>query len=149
MGQQSRWLPLNSQVEVSGFLDIKDITDTLAKRFVDANDPRVQNWLDIVDGELLVVAQQVDANLNSILVPLHPTIWKLAKKFFYIACFEDTWGSNNNIQSDKETIFLKLNQYKKDVEALKLECTYEMFSFTNQSLVAQQTAGGTMSLLRG
>jgi hypothetical protein len=148
---QSRWLPLNSSTnsQGSGFLDISDVTDTLAKRFIAANDPRIQGWLDDVDGQLLSLAQQVDVTLTSISIPLHFVLLKYARAAFCVACFEDTWGANNNIQTDQETIKKKLDDYRKEMARLALNCTYEMFSYTNLSLVGKQRAGGTISLLRG
>jgi hypothetical protein len=147
---QSRWLPLNSSTNTqgSGFLDITDITDTLAQRFIAANDSRIQSWLDDVDGELLSLAQQVDVTLTSISIPLHPVLLKYARAAFCVSCFQDCWGANSNVQTDQETIKKKLDDYRKEMEKLSGLCTYEMFSYTNLSLIASQRAGGTISLLR-
>ena len=147
---QSRWLPTSPTTNPSGagFLTTADITDSLANDFINANDARVQNWLDDVDGELLALAQELEVPLQSIMVPLHKKVLEYCQAYFCFACFQDAYGRNDIAQSTQETIKLKLDWYEKRVEKLKVQITKEMLLYTNISLQASQRGRGTVSILR-
>ena len=148
---QSRFLPLTSTTNTtgSGFLSTSDITDKLAQRYITSNDPSVSAWLDLVDGEILSLAQERDVPLQSISMPLHKKILEYCKAYFCVVCFMDNYGLNNIQQTDNETLKLKLDFYTARCETLRLQCTQQMFLYTNVSLQASQRAGGTKSILRG
>ncbi len=150
MPTQSRFLPLNSTTNTtgSGFLDMSDITDKLAQRYL--TDTNIQNWLDLVDGEVLSLAQEREVPLTSISMPLHKKILEYCKCYFCVVCFQDNYGLNNVSQTNmNETLKLKLDFYMARCETLRLQCTKEMFLYTNMSLQSSQRVGGTKSILRG
>jgi hypothetical protein len=148
---QSRFLPLTNTTNTTGyrFLTTADITDSLAADFVTAVDSRVDSWLDLVDGEILSLAQERDVPLTSISMPLHKKILEYCKCYFCFVCFQDCYGRNDIVQTNQETIKLKLEWYSTRCEKLRMQCTKEMFLYTNLSLQASQRAGGTISILRG
>jgi len=150
-GGQSRWLPATSNANTTGqgFLAIADITDSLAKDFIAAGDADVQNWLDLVDGEILALAQERDVPLQSVSVPLHKKILEYCKCYFCFVCFQDRFGRNDMVQTNQETTKLKLEWYADRCSRLRLQCTKEMFMFPNVSLQASQRTSGTISLQRG
>jgi hypothetical protein len=147
---QSRFLPLNSTTNTTGyrFLDSTDITDSLAKDFLTATDANIDDWLDLVDGEILSLAQERDVPLQSISIPLHKKILEYCKAYFCFVCFQDRYGRNDITQAGNETLKLKLIWYKDRCETLRLQCTKEMFLYTNLSLQASHRAGGTKSIIR-
>jgi len=147
---QSRFLPLTSTTNSTGyrFLDVSDITDSIAVDFITAGDTRFAAWLDLVDGELLSLAQERDCPLQSISIPLHKKILEYCKSYFCFVCFQDCFGRNDIAQTLQETIKLKLDWYALRCEKLRVQCTKEMFLYTNLSLQASQRAGGTVSILR-
>jgi hypothetical protein len=147
---QSRFLPLNSTTNSTGygFLAVADITDSIALDFISANDTRVEAWLDLVDGELLSLAQEREVPLTSICIPLHKKILEYCKCYFCVVCFQDCFGRNDIVETGQETIKLKLDYYLKRCEELRLQCTKEMFLYTNLSLSASKRGGGTISLIR-
>jgi hypothetical protein len=148
---QSRFLPLTSTTNTTGygFLSTSDITDSLASDFVTAGDLRVQSWLDLVDGELLSIAQEQEVPLQSICMPLHKKILEYCKSYFCFVCFQDALGRNDMVQTSYETIKIKLDWYALRCEKLRLQLTKQMFLYTNLSLQASQRARGTISILRG
>jgi hypothetical protein len=148
--QQSRYLPQtsNSNSYGSGFLSKADITDSIAQDFINSNDPRVQSWLDDVDGELLSLAQELECPMQSLTVPLHKKVLEYCRSYFCFVCFEDTWGRNDIAQTNLETIKLKLDYYSKRCEKLRVQITKEMLLYTNLSLQASQRGRGTISILR-
>ena len=97
MSARSRWLPLTTfpNVDGSNFLNPDDITDSLAQEFITTQDPRVSQWLEQVDGELLSVAQEREVTLTSISMPLHPEINEYACYYFCFLCFQDSFGRND------------------------------------------------------
>ena len=147
---QSRFLPLSSTTNSTGygFLAVADITDSLAQDFVNASDSRTQAWLDLVDGEILSLAQELEVPLQSISIPLHKKILEYCKAYFCFTCFQDAYGRNDIAQSTNETIKLKLDWYQGRSEKLRLQLTKEMFLYTNLNLTASQRGRGTISLLR-
>jgi hypothetical protein len=150
MPTQSRWLPttVTTNTTGSGFLTVADITDSIAMDFVAVNDSRLQNWLDDVDGELLALAQELDVPLTSITMPLHKKVLEFCQSYFCLVVFQDAFGRNDIAQTNQETIKLKLDWYVNRVDKLKTQVTKEMLLYTNQSLMAQQRARGTVSILR-
>ncbi len=112
------------------------------------SDSRVGAWLDLVDGEILSLAQEREVPLTSISIPLHKKIFEYAKSYFCFVCFQDAFGRNDIQQTDQETIKKKLEWYEHRCTVLRLICTKEMFLYTNLSLQASQRAGGTISILR-
>lgn len=147
---QSRFLPQTSTTNSTGyrFLATADITDSIAKDFLTANDSRVNDWLDLVDGEVLSVAQELEVPLQAISIPLHKKILEYCKSYFCFVCFQDAFGRNDIAQSLNETIKLKLDWYQTRSERLRLQLTAQMFMYTNLNLTASQRARGTISLLR-
>ena len=147
---QSRFLPLSSTTNPTGFrfIALSDVTDSIAQDFINASDPRVNKWLDLVDGELLSVAQEREVPLTSISIPLHKKILEYCAAYFCFVCFQDSYGRNDIMQTQQETIKMKLDWYATRCEKLKLQLTKEMFLYTNLSLQASQRAGGTISILR-
>ena len=148
---QGRYLPLNSTTNSTGyrFLDIADVTDSIALDFINASDVRIERWLDIVDGEMLALAQEREVPLTSISMPLHKKINEYCCSYFCFVCFQDCFGRNDIAQTEQETIKKKLEWYENRCAKLRLQCTKEMFLYTNLSLIASQRVGGTISLLRG
>jgi hypothetical protein len=148
---QSRFLPLTSGTNPTGyrFLDIKDITDSLALDFIKANDGRITAWLDLVDGEILSLAQEKEVPLTALTVPLHKKVLEYCKAYFCFACFQDAYGRNDIAQTQQETLKLKLDWYEARCSKLRLQMTKEMLLYTNLSLQSSQRAGGTVSILRG
>lgn len=146
-----RFLPENITYNTtgSGFLTIADITDSIAKDFIATEDNRINCWLDMVDGEILSVAQEKDVNLQSIAMPLHKKILEFAKAYFNFVCFEDTFGRNDIVQIGDETIFVKLKWYLARVEMLRNQLTKEMFEQSCATLNANQRAAGTITVYRG
>lgn len=145
-----RFLPENITYNTTGkdFLSVSDITDSLAVSFIESNDDRVAGWLEMVDGEILSVAQEKDVNLNSIAIPLHKKILEFAKAYYNFVCFQDTFGSNDIVQSGDESIFAKLKFYMARVEQLRGQLTKEMFEQSCANLSAKQRASGTISIYR-
>jgi hypothetical protein len=145
-----RFLPEDTIVNTtgSGFLSTTDITDSLATDFVDANDLRVTKWLELVDGEILSVAQEKDVDLNNIKMPLHKKILEFAKCYYCMVCFQDTFGRNDINQGGEETIVKKLEYYTARVGHLRTQLTKEMFEINCSTLSANQRAAGTISVYR-
>jgi hypothetical protein len=148
---QGRFLPLSPTTNTTGyrFLAVADITDSIAKDFVMASDPRVEDWLDLVDGEVLSLAQERECPITAISIPLHKKINEYCRAYFCFVCFQDTFGRNDIAQSMQETIKLKLDWYAIRCDKLKVQCTKEMFMYTNIALTASQRAGNTISISRG
>ena len=148
---QSRFLPMTSTTNPTGyrFLDVKDITDSLALDFIKANDGRITAWLDLVDGELLAVAQEKEVPLTALTEPLHKKVLEYCKSYFCFVCFQDAYGRNDIQQTQQETIKMKLDWYENRIAKLRPQITKEMLLYTNLSLQASQRAGGTVSILRG
>jgi len=116
--------------------------------FMASNDARLQNWLDLVDGEVLALAQEKEVPLQSISIPLHKKILEFCKAYFNVICFEDSFGRNDIVQTDRETIKLKLEYWTNKKNQLRSQCSKEMFLYTNLGLIASQVSSGTISIAR-
>ena len=111
-------------------------------------DFRLSRWLDLVDGEILSLAQEKEVPLTAISIPLHKKINEYCCAYFCFVCFQDAFGRNDIAQTDQETIKKKLEWYEGRCARLRLQCTKEMFLYTNLSLIASQRVGGTVGILR-
>ena len=149
--QEGRYLPLNSGTNSTGygFLDPSDITDSIAQQFINNNDPRVQTWLDNVDGEILALAQELDVPLTSISIPLHFKIQEYARDYYCYTCFKDTWALAYTNKGEKEnTVKASFDKYESICARSRSLITYELFVYTNLSLVGSQVSSGIISLQR-
>lgn len=132
----------------NGFLTTADITDSIALDFINANDTRVAGWLSDVDGELLSIAQELDADIRLISIPLHKKILEFAKCYYCLVNFQDTFGRNDVSQSGEETIMKKLEFYIARCNQLRPQLTKAMFNQNSDNLTATQRAGGTVQIYR-
>jgi hypothetical protein len=144
------WLPaqVTTNSTGSGFLDPDKVTDSLAQDFINRNDKRVTRWLELVDGELLSVAQEREVPLTSIVMPLHKKILEYCTNYFCFLCFQDSYGRTDVQITSQETIKQKLDWYEGRCEKLRAQLTKEMFLYANISLLASQRTGGTFSIQR-
>lgn len=145
-----RFLPENITYNTtgSGFLATTDITDSIALDFINANDTRVDGWLEMVDGEILSIAQELDADIQAIVMPLHKKILEFAKCYYCLVNFQDTFGRNDVMQGGDETIMKKLEFYIARCNQLRPQLTKEMFNQNPSDLTARQRAAGTIQIYR-
>ncbi len=125
------------------YITSTDITDTVAKKFVETQDLRVSTWLDRANAEVEALAISHDVASTSIIVsPVHPMVLDFARSVFCENCFLDQIGTNNTDISDEEKYLRKYNLYRDRIYQLRVGITPEMFDTTQGSLTASDVAGG-------
>jgi len=125
------------------YITSSDITDTVARKFVETQDLRVSVWLDRANSEVEALATSHDVSVSSIVVsPVHPMIQDFARSVFCETCFLDQIGTNNPEIPDDEKYLRKYDIYKDRIYQLRIGITPEMFDTTQGSLTASDVAGG-------
>jgi hypothetical protein len=125
------------------YISSTDITDTVAKKFVETQDLRVSTWVDRANAEVEALAISHDVASTDIIVsPVHPMILDFARSVFCENCFLDQIGTNNTDIPDEEKYLRKYNLYRDRIYTLRTTITHEMFDTTQGSLTASDVAGG-------
>jgi hypothetical protein len=125
------------------YINSTDITDTIAKKFVDNQDLRVSVWLSRANSEIEALALSHDVYPSSIITsPLNPVIADYGRSVFCRDCFLDNIGTNNVETPENEKYLMKFKLYSERVMELSQQITPEMFDTTASSLSAASVTGG-------
>ena len=125
------------------YIAAEDITDSVAKKFVETQDLRVSTWVDRANAEVESLAVSHDVQPADIETdPVHPMVLDFARAVFCEACFLDNLGTNNTEIPDDEKYMRKYQLYKDRIYTLRISITPEMFSLAQASMTGAGMAGG-------
>jgi asparagine synthetase A len=122
------------------YISSADITDSSARKFVDANDTRVAQWMACVDSEIKSIAISYGVDSDDIeTTPLHPKIKEYAVAYFCQSVFIDCIGATLSNPTQDEVYRVKYDIYSDRVSKLRSQLTYEMF--TGNALTQESQVG--------
>ncbi len=121
------------------YIALSEITDSVAKKFVEHNDNRCDIWLERTDEEVVMLASELGIAETSIVVPLHPRIQAFARAMFCKTLFFDVIGSNNIDTPETEKHKVKYELYNNEVLALKQKITKTMFDSKPENSIGENT----------
>jgi hypothetical protein len=133
---------------MSHYISTADITDSVAKAFVDASDSRLEQWLTNVDNEIIRMALQNDLLEEDILDPLNSIVKEYLVAYFCLLVFRDNIGSNNVEVSSEEKYRIKYDLYVSETERLRPLCTKDIIS-TEEASVEPVNMTGVKYFVRG
>jgi hypothetical protein len=111
------------------YITTSDITDSIARRFVSANDSRLDTWMERTDDEVDAVAMAINVSPENIQTPIHPRIKEYAIAYYCFLIFQDAYGCNEVEDDDNDIYKLKLTYYADRCAALRNQLTKEMFLY--------------------
>lgn len=122
------------------YIATTDITDSVARDFVDLIDPRIDTWMTNVDLELESIAQEKGVAPEQIeKTPLHYKIKEYSIAYYCFLVFQDCFGENEVELATQEVHKQKLDYYLNKCNYLRPNLTKEMF-ITKGPLSPRQTA---------
>ena len=125
------------------YIAATDITDTVARKFVETQDLRVSAWIDRANAEVEALAISHDITAAYIITnPVHPMVLDFARAVFCEACFLDQIGTNNTDIPDEEKYYRKYQLYRDRLYTLRTQITPEMFNLAQASMTGAGMAGG-------
>ena len=99
-----------------------DIKDTILGNF------NIQDYLEEVDAEVNDLADKLGVDSTLIVSPIHYKIKRYAICYALMRLCQDKLGSNSVEVADQERYVVKYDIYKKELQELRGDITYEMFT---------------------
>lgn len=124
------------------YIDSTSITDTIAKRFVDATDTRVSTWVTRANEQIEMLALSLGVDETDIYTPLHPVIADFGRSVFCEQCFLENIGVNNIETPLDEKYRMKYDLYVDRIKTLRGQITRAMFDTTTADLDPEEVIGG-------
>lgn len=125
---------------MSHYIEATDITDTVAKAFIDNADTRIEQWLTNVDNEINRLAYSKGLANEEILVPINPIVKEYAVAYFCLMVFKDNIGANNVTTPMDEKYKIKYGLYLEEIDRLKPQCTKGLLSINEGDVDAVSMA---------
>jgi hypothetical protein len=125
------------------------ITDAVVKSFIAANDPRVSDWLRIVDDDLNYKCREYDMIVSQFLMPIHPRIMEYAVAYFSFMAMRDNIGANNVNTYADEKYMVKYEVFRRELERTRRLLTKDIFWRQDLAIRGMQRIGGSAALVRG
>ena len=125
------------------YIATTDITDSLAKNFIDGTDSRLDAWMTNTDLEIESIAQEKGISTTQIeKTPLHYKIKEYAVAYYCSLIFQDCFGMNTVEIEANEAYKAKLTYYLDKCNFLRPNLTKEMFWVEGTSLGASDRISG-------
>jgi hypothetical protein len=109
------------------YIATTDITDSLARDFVNGSDARLDTWMQNTDEEVQALALSLGVTVDVIYTPLNYRVKEYAVAYYCFLLFQDTYGENTVEQDENDIYKKKLEWYANRVDALLPQITKEMF----------------------
>ena len=125
------------------YISTTDITDSVARDFVNATDSRLDIWMQNTDFEIESIAQEkgiLPADISK--TPLHYKIKEYAIAYYCFLIFQDCFGENEVELSAEEVHNQKLKYYLEKCNFLRPILTKEMFAITTADLTPSSRISG-------
>jgi hypothetical protein len=116
------------------YIATTDLTDSLARDFVNGSDTRIDKWMENTDLEVECIALQLGVQPASIYTPVNYKIKEYAVCYFYFLLFQNCYAENDVEISDNEAYYKKLEWYQKRCAELKGDLTAALFTMVYTSL---------------
>ena len=123
------------------YIATTDITDSLARDFINGSDARVDKWMERTDGEIQSMALSLGVPVGSIYTPLNSRVKEYAVAYFCFLLFQDTNGENDTENPENEVYLIKLKWYMERVGFLQTQITRELLT----NVMTSVTAAGMVS----
>jgi len=124
------------------YITSADITDTVARRFIDATDTRVPEWIERANEQIEMLALKNGVDESYIQTPVHPVVSDYGRSVFCEQCFLENIGVNNIESPADEKYRIKYGMYVERIKMLAGQITAQMFDTTVSSLGTEDIIGG-------
>jgi hypothetical protein len=124
------------------YIATTDVTDSVARDFINGTDSRLDTWMANVDLEIESIAQEKDLATTEIETPIHYKIKEYAIAYYCFLIFQDAFGENAVEVDGQEIHEKKLKYYLEKCNYLRPTLTKAMFSTTGTSLTSSDRIGG-------
>lgn len=116
------------------YITTADLTDSLARDFVAAQDARVDKWMENTDLEVECIGLSLGVQPDNIYEPVNYKIKEYAVCYFYFLLFQDCYAENDVDLTDNESYLNKLKWYKERCNELRPALTKELFTMVYTSV---------------
>ena len=121
------------------YISRADVTDNIISNF------DLAPYLIETDNEIIDLAESLGVSENAIETnPLHNKIKRYAIAFCLMRLCQDKTGSNNIELPEMEKYVVKYEIYRKEVEKLRQQINYEMFTGTVLTIRDRAVVSGTI-----
>jgi hypothetical protein len=124
-------------------------TDAIVLGFINAADPRVAQWLALVDNDINYKAMEYGLLTSQILLPLHPRLQEYAVAYFSYMIFRDNIGVNNVNTAADEKYRVKFDEFKIELERTRKLLTRDIFWLQDLAIRGINRSGGACDMVRG
>lgn len=121
------------------YIATTDITDSIARDFVNGSDARLLQWMQRADEELGALAQSLGVPITSIYTPINSRVKEYVIAYYCFILFQDVNGENEVENPENEVHLKKLLWYQERVNFLRGFITKEMLLQDASALTPAQT----------
>jgi hypothetical protein len=123
------------------YIDEKDITDLVVRRFIDAGDFRVAAWFSRVNNEIESISIASGVPVASISTPIHQSVKDYCVAYFGMWCCFDNMAVTDNDSPETEKYRVKYTAYLEMCAGLRPRITPGVLQYANASLVESDMVG--------